>query len=114
MIRGGFKRIGDNDGDFRHNLNSEKVHAICKTCDVSNFIWKQQKDYAGHVVRIPIKCCEKQLMFHDEKYHRIGKVTPSLLEKVLKFNYCTIDNFINNCLKRLLENSTWSLILFEI
>ena len=38
-----------------------------------------------HVIRIPIERCEKQLMFHDDKYHRIGSVTPSLLEQVLKF-----------------------------
>ena len=36
-------------------------------------------------------------MFHDEKYHRIGKVTPSLLEKVLKFNNYTIDKFNYVC-----------------
>ena len=29
MIRGRFKRIGDNDGDFQYKLNNEKVHAIC-------------------------------------------------------------------------------------
>ena len=86
MIRGSFKCIGDNDGDFWYELNNEKVHAISCTSDVSNFVWKQQKDYAGHVVRIFIECCEKQLMFNDDKYHRIGRVTSFLLEQVLKFN----------------------------
>ena len=74
MIRGGFKRIGDNDGDFRQKLNNKKVHAICCTSNVSNFIQKQQNDYAGHVVRMPIECCEKQLMFNDGKYYRIGRL----------------------------------------
>ena len=49
---------------------------------------------------MPIERCEKQLMFNDDKYHRIGRVTPFLLEEVLKFNNSTIDNFINNSLKR--------------
>ena len=88
------------NGDFRYKLNNEKVHAICCISDVNNFIRKQQKDYAGHVVRMPIERCEKQLMFIDDKYHRIGRVTPSLLEQVLKFNNSTIDNFINNAIKR--------------
>ena len=31
MISGGFERFGYNDGDFRYNVNNEKVHAICFT-----------------------------------------------------------------------------------
>ena len=99
MIKGGFKRIGDNHRDFQYKLNNEKVHAICCTYDVSNFILKHQNDYAGHVVRMPIERCEKQLMFNDDKYHRIGRVSPSLLEQVLMFNNSNIDNFINNSIK---------------
>ena len=82
MIRGGFKRTGDNDGDFRYKLNNEIVHGICCASDVSNFTRKQQKYYAGHVVRMPIERCEKQLLFNDDKYYRTGSVTPSLLEQV--------------------------------
>ena len=89
MIRGRFKRIGDNDGDFQYQLNNEKVHAICCTSDVSNFIRKREKDFAGHVIRMSIERCEEYLMF-----------IPSLLEQALKFNNSTVDNFINNSLKR--------------
>ena len=64
MIIGGFKRIGDIDGKFRYKLNNEKVYAICNISDVSNFIRKQQKEYAGHVVRMPIERCDKQVMFN--------------------------------------------------
>ena len=100
IIRGRFKRIGDNDVDFRYKLNNKKVHARCCTSDVNNFIRKRQKDYAGHVIRMPIERCKEHLMFNDDQYHRIEIVTPSLLEQVLKFNNSTIDNFINNSLKR--------------
>ena len=49
----------------------------------------------------------KQLMFNDDMFHRIGGVTPSLLEQVLKStNNSTINNFINNSMKRCLKNST--------
>ena len=108
MIRGGFKPIGANNGDFRYNLNNEKVHLICCASYVSNFIRKQQEDYAGHVVRIPIERCEKQLIFHNHKYHRIRRVTPSLLKQVLKFNNSTVDNFFNGSKKYWLENSILS------
>ena len=39
-------------------------------------------------------------MFNDDQYHRVGRVTPSLLEQVVRNNNSTIDNFINNSMKR--------------
>ena len=96
MIRGGFKVIGHNYGNFRYKLNYEKVRAICCISDFSNFVRKLQKHYAGDVVEMSIERCEKQLMFNDDKYHNIRRVAPSLLEQVLNFNDSTIDDFINN------------------
>ena len=66
MIRGGFKRIDYDDGDFRYKITNDKLHEICKTSDVSNFIRLQQKRYAGHVIRMPIERNAKQLMFNDD------------------------------------------------
>ena len=103
---GGFKRIGDSDGDFWYKINDEKVHAICCRSDVSNFIQKQQKDYAGHVLRISNHLWETTMFNDDEKYHRIGRKAPSILEQALKFSNSTIDNFINNSMKRWPENFT--------
>ena len=96
MIRGGLKSIGDNDGDPWYKLNNEKIQAICCTSNVSNFVRKQRKSYAGYVVRMPIEHYEKQLILNDDKYHRIGRVTTTLLEQVLKFNNCTIGNHFFN------------------
>ena len=104
MMRDRFKRIGDNNGDFQYKLNNEKVHAMCCISVVRDFFQKEQKDYAGHVVGMPNERCEKQLMFNECKYHRIGTVTPIHLEQVLKFNNPSIDSFINNSLKCWLEN----------
>ena len=107
MVRGVFKRIGDNDEHFRCKLNNEKVHAICYTYDVSNSIWKQQKNQAGQVVRMPIERYQKQLLFNDYKNHKIGRVTPFPLEQLLKFDYLIIRlisivlyKIVNNSLKR--------------
>ena len=69
-----------------------------KTFDISSIIKKLMRyavhpmlaisfeDYADHVVRMHFESCEKQLMFKEAKYHKNGRVTPSLLEQVLKFN----------------------------
>ena len=99
MVRGGFKRCDANEGDFRYKIDNEKLHAICHTSDVSNFVRQQQKNYASHVVRMPVERYAKQLMFNDDKYHRVGRHTPDLLEQVIKDNNCSIDMFINGCMK---------------
>ena len=83
MIRGGYKRV-EGDGEFRYKLNNKKVHVICGTSDVSIFIRLQQKNYAAHVIRMDKERCIKQLMFNDDKYHKVGRTTPSLLDQVFK------------------------------
>jgi len=99
MVKGGFKRCDASEGDFRYKIDNAKLHAICHASDVSNFVRQQQKNYAGHVIRMPVERCAKQLMFNDDKYRKVGRPTPTLLEQVLKDNNCTIDIFINNCIK---------------
>ena len=83
MIKGGYKRV-EGDGEFRYKLNNKKVHSIRVTSDVSIFIRLQQKNYAAHVIRMDMERCIKQLMFNDDKYHKVGRTTPSLLDQVLR------------------------------
>ena len=99
MIRRGFNRV-DTEGDFRYKINNVKLHAICRTEDVSCFIRKQQMSYAGHVIRMKNDRGTKQLMFNCDKYHRVGRVTPSLLEQVLSNSNQTIESFINKNMKK--------------
>ena len=74
MVRRGFNRV-DTDGDFRFKIDNEKLHHICHTEDVSLFIRKQQKNYAGHVIRMPVDRGIKQLKFNSDKYHRYCQIT---------------------------------------
>ena len=53
MVRRRFNRV-DTDADFRFKIDNEKLHHICHTEDVNLFIRKQQKNYVGHVVWMPV------------------------------------------------------------
>ena len=108
MIRHGFNRV-DSDGDFRFQINNKKLHNICHTEDISTFIRKQEKNYTGHVVWMPVDCGIKQLMFNSDKNHRIGRTTPSLLEQVWSDNNLTVERLIN-VFKNEKRNSYESLI----
>ena len=83
MVRHGFNRntvYVDTVGNFHFKINNEKLHNIFfHTEDVSTFIRKQQKNYAGHVVRMPVDRGIKQLMFNSDKYHRTGRPSLCLL-----------------------------------
>ena len=83
-------------GDFCFKIDNEKLHNICHTEDVRTFIRKQQKNYVGHVVWMPVDRGIKQLMFNSDKYHRIGRTTPFLLEQVFSDNNLTVERFINS------------------
>ena len=64
------------------------------------FLFENSKrTYAGHVARMPVDRGIKQLIFNSDKYHRIGRTTPSLLEQVLLDNNLTVERFINLSMK---------------
>ena len=48
---------------------------------------------------MPKERSTKQLMFNDDKYHRVDRAIPSLLEQVLKNDESSTDMFINNSMK---------------
>ena len=54
MVRGGFKCIDEAGNDFRLRINNARLHEICHTSDVSNFVRSQQYHYAAHIIRIPM------------------------------------------------------------
>ena len=62
----------------RQNIDRQKRKKLYSF--VSNFVREKQRNYASHVVRMPIERCAKQLMFNDDQYHRVGRVTPSFFE----------------------------------
>ena len=95
MVRGGFKRRGNDDSDFRYKLSNDKIHNICGTSNVR--ILSKINKKASHVVRMPSERSTKQLIFND-KYHRVGRAIPSLL-KVFKNDESNMDVFINNSMK---------------
>ena len=67
MVRHGFNRV-DTDRNFRFKIITKSfIIFFFHTEDVSTFIRKQQKNYAGHVVRMPVDRGIKQLMFNSDK-----------------------------------------------
>ena len=100
MVRGGFKRSGDDDeNSFKYKFSNEKIHSICGTHNVSDFIKNQQKNYAGHLVRTSAERSTKKLLFNEDKCTKAGRGVPNLLEQVLVNNNKTMDAFVNDAMK---------------
>ena len=100
MVRGGFKRVDSDESLFKFKLTNEKLHNICGTHDVSDFICKQQSNYAGHLIRTSMERSTKKLLFNDDKYSKVGRTVPNLLEQVVQNNNTTIDKFCNEAMSK--------------
>ena len=100
MIRGGFKRVDEEENQFKFKITNEKLHNICGTYDVSYFIRRQQSNYASHLIRTSMERSTKKLLFNDDKYSKVGRTVPSLLEQVVLNNNTTVEQFCNNAMSR--------------
>jgi len=100
MVRGGFKRVNEFENEFQYRYSNAKIHDLCKSKDVSDFVKEQQFNYASHVVRMSLNRSTKQLAFNDDKYTKRGRSTQTLIEQVVLNKNTTIDDFCNMAIKR--------------
>ena len=96
IIRNRFKQIDKENNDYRLVITNENLHALCGTCDVTDFIKSQQASYVAHVIRIPNERSLKQLMFNDYTYR--GRPFKTLLDQVVSDKDVSIDVFCNRSL----------------
>ena len=104
MIRGGFRYVDENANDFRLVITNDRLHNVCGTTDVSEFIKHQQNSYASHIIRMSIDRGVKKLMFNDDTYVKKGRSQKTLLEQVIGNNNVTLDVYCNNAMKKKLGN----------
>ena len=88
------------ENKFKLKMTNEKVHNICGTHDVSDFICVQQSNYAGYLIRTSTERSTNKLMFNDEKYSKVGRSVPNLLGQVVQNNNITIDKFCNEAMSK--------------
>ena len=103
MVRGGFSRQNNNNDDenqFKLKLTNNKIHSICNTNDLSEYIKAQQKSYAGHIIRTSMERTTKRLMFNNDRYVKVGRTVPSLLDQVVMNDNTTVEGFCNEAMRR--------------
>ena len=93
MVRGGFKCIDEAGNDFRLRINNARLHEICHTSDVSNFVRCQQYNYAAHVIRMAMTRTTKLLMFNDDHYTKKGRPVKTLMDQVVEHKNITLNRF---------------------
>ena len=105
MVRGGFSRQDDDqENQFKYKMTNNKLHSICNTVDLSDFIKGQQKSYACHLIRTPIERSIKKLLFNDDQYVKVGRSVPSLLDQVVSNSNTTVEQLCNVAMRRKLGN----------
>ena len=105
MIRGGFSRQTDcEENQFKYKLTNTKIHNICNTIDINEYIRTQQKKYASHLIRTSMDRSTKKLLFNDDNYCNVGRVVPNLLDQVVLDNNMTIEAFCNDAMRTKVGN----------
>ena len=93
MVRGGFKYVDETGNNYRLQISNARLHEICHTTDVSNFVRCQQYNYAAHVVRMPPSRTTKLLMFNDDRYTKKGRPVKTLLDLVIENKNLNMNSF---------------------
>ena len=103
MIRDGYKtrQSVDSTEPNQHKLyiTNERMHEICRSSDVSDFIRTQQEYYLCHVIRAGSELATNQLLFNADKYTKRGRPTPTLLQQVCTTRDCTNDDIFEIALR---------------
>ena len=85
MIGNGYRRKNTSDEQcYKLLYTNIDIYRICNTCDISEFIKKQQRNYAAHLVRSGNDRMTKKLFFQDDKCSKRGRNTNTLLKQVLE------------------------------
>ena len=100
MVRGGYRYINENENDYRYRITNEELHNLCGTSDLSTFIRKQQRNYAQHVIRMPVHRTAKLLAFNCDKYTKRGRPCKTLLDQVVDSSGLSLDELCNRALAR--------------
>jgi len=97
MVRNGFKQVDRESNDFRLVISNARLHTICGTRDISNYIKAQQLNYASHVVRMSYERSLK-LMFNDDLYTK--RPARTLIDQVIHDRNISLEEFCSFSINR--------------
>ena len=63
LVRGGWKRVNKDEGDYSFCYNNDEVMNIVKTVPIRNFVYEQHLKYIGHVCRGENYTLTKMMLF---------------------------------------------------
>ena len=92
--------VSDEEYDWSYVINNDQLHEITKTEDVSKFYRLQQQNWIAHVVRRGNDNPCKRLTFYDIARKKLGRKSPSILERVIDNSGLSKEQFLNACMKK--------------
>ena len=96
MIKGGYRRKADT---WNFVLSNDDLLRIGNTENVVQFIGRQQRNYAAHIIWKDNTSISKRLMFNDDQRKKPGRFN-SLLSSAIENARCSPDEFLKNAINR--------------
>ena len=97
MVKGGYRR---KQNTWSFEITNQDLLRIGNTEDISDFIARQQRNYAAHVIRKENTSALKRLMFNDDERHKPGR-NVTLLYSSISNAHCTASQFYTNATNRI-------------
>ena len=97
MIKGGYRRKSDS---WSYVLTNKDILVISKTEGIWEFVARQQRNFAAHVIRKDNSSIAKRAMFNGDHRTKRGRKI-SLLQSVCDTAKSSIKDFSKNALNRM-------------
>ena len=86
--------------DWRYVVTNDTLHEITRTCSIEEFYEMQQKNWIAHVIRRENDNICKILTFYTIKRKKLGRRSPSILDRALAVSGMSKSQFLKVCFTR--------------
>ena len=90
----------DEDTDWRYIITNAELYRITHTNTIKEFYEKQQEAWMSHVIRRDNRNLCKTLTFHNIKRTKLGRKSPSIIEKAIISSGMDKNQFLKSSLLR--------------
>lgn len=91
----------DEETDWRYIITNAELYKITNTNTIKEFSEKRQQSWIAHVIRRDNRNLCKNLTFHNVKRTKLGRKSPSILEKAIISSGMDKDHFLKSSFLRI-------------
>ena len=93
----------DDDVDWRYVINNARLYELTRSTTINAYYQQQQINWVSHVIRRENNNVAKILTFHSTKRTKLGRKSPSILDRAVQNSAISRSQFLNDSFKKMNE-----------